>query len=185
MLKLETETIMNEERQFRLQKLLRKAIMSCNTERVKNIIEMTIVDVNYTNKKGYLTNLMIALSFGTKEVAELLISRGANVNIILPRKEENHLNKLEIPLMIEVKTRNVGNIKLLLKYGADIYYKDYDGKTVFDYAREENYPEVLKILKRKHKKNKYKLQTILKKSKPLEILNYDCIKHITDFVYSL
>ena len=167
--------------QIILQKELRKAIWSCDYNKIKKLLETTEIDINFRHKNGYLTNLILAMAFADKSSAELLIQYGADVNITIYRNVNNHFNKLESPIIIEAKTGNVNNILLLLKYNANIYYKDYDGKTAFDYTKEENTNEVLLLLLKKHRNNKNNLSTMLFMMFK-NIDNY-CIQNIVQYVY--
>jgi ankyrin repeat protein len=167
--------------QIVLQKELRKAIWSCDYNKIKKLLETKEIDINFKHKNGYLTNLILAMAFINTSITELLIQYGADVNITIYRRENNHFNKLESPIIIEAKTGNVDNVLLLLKYNANIYYKDYDGKTAFEYAKEENNHEVLKLLLKKHRNNKNNLSTMLFMMFK-NIDNY-CIQNIVQYVY--
>jgi len=98
--------------------------------------------VNDKTKDG--TPLNCALMWGSpKEVIELLISKGADVNCS---------DNLGTPLIIAVNfyenytTSAEEIIKLLISKGADVNAKDNFGKTPLDYAKEHNKFEIIDIL---------------------------------------
>jgi len=167
--------------QIILQKELRKAIWICDYNKIKKLLETTEIDINFRPKNGYLTNLILAMAFINTSIAELLIQYGADVNITIYRNVNNHFNRLESPIIIEAKTGNIDNILLLFKYNVNIYYKDYDGKTAFEYAKEENNHKVLLLLLKKHRNNKNNLSTML--FMMLKNIDLYCIQNIVQYVY--
>ena len=87
------------------------------------------------------TPLAVAAHRGHKEVAELLITKGADVNV------KNQRGRT--PLYDAAIWDRKDIAKLLFDAGADVNAKDNDGKTPLDAAKEENKNEIADLL-RKH-----------------------------------
>ncbi len=99
-------------------------------------------DVNAVakNPTGY-TALTGAVSTGRKEIAELLLKKGANVN---HQYEEGFT-----ALMEASASGNVEMTKLLLTHGANVNAKTKESKTALSYALEKGHQETLALLKAK------------------------------------
>lgn len=82
-------------------------------------------NANIRNDRG-VTPLVIAVSLGWADGAQLLIERGARVN--------DPDNNGETPLIAAVHQRNVELVRRLLKAGADATRADNSGRTARDYA---------------------------------------------------
>ena len=106
-------------------------------EKVKLMIEQEGVNVNSSNNLG--TPLTGAIAWGTIEMCEYLIEKGANVN--MPR--ELSLNG-ETPLMLAVEGNRIEKCKLLLKNDADINAKASNGRSLEMNVKSE---EMLSLLK--------------------------------------
>lgn len=97
-------------------------------------------DVNAVakNSTGF-TPLTGAVSTGRKEVAELLVKKGANVN---HQYEEGFT-----PLMEASASGNVDMTKLLLGHGANVNAKTKEKKTALSYALEKEHQDIVALLK--------------------------------------
>ena len=95
------------------------------------------VDLNYQNPKG-ATALMLASYFGHRELAELLLDKGADPNAAD--------NNGWTPLIYAVWNRRAGVIPLLLARGADSNVEVFSGKTVLEFAEERNLKEIAALL---------------------------------------
>ena len=147
------------------------AAFSGNIETVKQHIAAG-TDVNALNKYGW-TPLHEAVTGGHKDIADLLISKGANVN---SKEAKNRITPLhwaawrgrkEIAELLIAKGANLntknndggtplhnaawkGHVeiaKLLIVKNADVNAKDVEGRTPLDWAK--NKPEIAALL-RKH-----------------------------------
>ena len=107
-----------------------------------NIIKYLInqkVNINVKDNEG-ITPLDIVCSEGDVKISEFLISKNANVNA--------RRNDGITPLHMAVAFNQYNIVQILLKNGADPFLKDYDDeKNSFDYAKENESYEILKILK--------------------------------------
>lgn len=93
------------------------------------------VDVNGLDENGYST-LHAASSYNHFELLKFLVSRGGNVNLMD--------NEGDTPIYV-AETKEM--CALLLELGADLGHRNHEGKTVLEYAREEDeYPEVVGYL---------------------------------------
>lgn len=87
-------------------------VASDNLEAVKRGIDKEGMDVNTRDKEDGCTALFIAAEGGFEDIVEFLLTRRANCELF------NHNESA--PLFIASMKDNVGVVKLLLKYGADV-----------------------------------------------------------------
>ena len=94
------------------------------------------------------------------EIVKLLIDRGADVNLVT--KAGN------APLHIVIdEIGNIEIVEVLIKNGADINAKNNEGKTPLDLSIDNNYVEIIKILRSHGGKTakELKIETNIKKEK--------------------
>lgn len=89
----------------------------------------------YNNGK---TLLHIASENGHKDIVNLIISRGGNLN----EKDYDH----KTPLMYASENNHNGIFALLVQKGANIHERDHDGSTFLHRAVLHNNPEACKVL---------------------------------------
>jgi hypothetical protein len=95
-------------------------------ELIKIVINKGI-NLNHDNKRTvYNTILAYVVGIEWEEITELLLTSGANTEII------NY--KGNTPLLRSIKNNNmsINNLELLLKFGANVNMVDFDNKTVLD-----------------------------------------------------
>ena len=114
------------------------AAIDGNIEAVKQAIADG-ADVNA--KPGGITPLHWAAWRGRKEIAELLIAKGADLNT--KNKDGG------TPLHNAAWKGHVEIAKLLIVKNADVNAKDVEGQTPLDWAEEEKHKEIADLL-RKH-----------------------------------
>ncbi len=86
------------------------------------------IDANKKDEAGGWTPLIRTANInGSRDIADLLIKFGANVNC---KDKEN-----KTPLMMAVINGNQPLVETLVNHGADIFYKNDYGKSVLDLAR--------------------------------------------------
>uniref|UniRef100_A0A6C0I942 Uncharacterized protein n=1 Tax=viral metagenome TaxID=1070528 RepID=A0A6C0I942_9ZZZZ len=98
----------------------------------------------YINKKeehGYFP-LYVASKNGDKDVVELLIERGANVE----ETDEQGQTALMIAIQENKENSHLEVIKTLLKAGADLLYTDNTGRTALDWAQQNDDDDVIRLL---------------------------------------
>ena len=106
-----------------------KAIESNNIKKVKEYLDLNILNLNILNTNG-ISPLHIAVIHGNLEVINLLLEKGANPN--LPS-----LTKKQTPLHYAYIFKNISTskiINLLLKYNADQNLEDINNKRPKEYA---------------------------------------------------
>ena len=86
--------------------------------------------------------------------------------------------KTMTPIMFQSRIGNVKNVDLLIKYGADIYKKDKNGKNSIDHAIEGKNIEVIRKLKKKKMMDYSRISIIFYN---ISNLNNDCIQNIVSF----
>ncbi len=135
--------------------VLFSAIEENNYELVKKLIDIGIelgvklINVRltgdpYENENIGLTPLMCASKYGHKEICELLIDKGANINAgsnYVYEYEHNHdCSKScgSTALMFASEEGHKEICELLISKGANINIKNTDGKTAFMYAFESD-----------------------------------------------
>ena len=107
--------------------------------------------------------LEVSLYYNHYDVAEFLLKKGANVNIIVPS-----INNYLFAAMIVNEKKDA--LKLLLKYGLDVNAKSVKGETVLWYAARSGDIDILKW--------------IVNKVKNINQLNDDKENALTGAVYS-
>lgn len=115
-------------------------IFEQNLVEVSNIISRErIKDLNFVYDKLNVTPLICAIDSGNSQMVELILANGAN---------PNYLNEgLSLPLYYTIEIAEEAEdsnsdgedelleiIKLLVKYGADFHFVNFDGKTPYEYA---------------------------------------------------
>ena len=149
---------------------IHEAAKTGNIEAVKQHIAAG-TDVNAMNKYGW-TPLYEAVTGGHKDIADLLISKGADVNA---KEAKNRITALhwaawrgrkEIAELLIAKGANLnaknnvggtplhnaawkGHVeiaKLLIVKNADVTAKDVEGQTPLDWAEEEKHKEIADLL---------------------------------------
>ena len=119
-------------------KPIHEAIESNDIDKVKLIIESG-EDINVTDGRGR-TPLYYAAWFGRKEIAEYLISKGADMTKGASWKGDN------TPLHEAAEYGHINIVKLLLDKGVDPNIRNYPGQTPLMFAIDECYPEIVKLL---------------------------------------
>jgi ankyrin repeat protein len=127
-----------KERQKELDEELSVASFKGDIEGVKNLIERG-ANVNAKSEETGWSSLMSAVSENHKDVAELLLANGADVNA-----KDNHGFTA---LMIAAVDRRKNIIKLLLVNGADLNARDKEGFTAITYAATKGYDDIVELIR--------------------------------------
>ena len=96
-------------------------------------------DINKRDEQGW-TVVMIAAGEGQLDVVNLLIKRGADLNLV----NEKHFGMTA--LMLAAKFGHKTIVRILVKARADKYAKDSRGMTAFCYAWDRKHLEVLEYV---------------------------------------
>lgn len=115
------------------------AIRDDDTEGLEAIIEIMPYIVNLRTRTKRWTPLVAAVHGGHKRIAELLIEKGANVNI---RTRKGHT-----PLMYAASLGKFDIAKMLIKAKAEVLIRLVDGKSAADLAEENGHLDLAKFLK--------------------------------------
>ena len=111
-------------------------------EKVKQIVQNENFNIDAKNKNGW-TGLIIACFNSHIEIAEFLISKGANVNAVNDKKTSVFMYA-KTPVLQDFNGINILN--LLINNGAKINHLDKFNKSVLDYVCDLNDEELLKWL---------------------------------------
>jgi len=111
-----------------------------DTEKMKSLIA-TGQDVNTKPKSGVVPLIWASLT-GHREIAELLIQNGADVNY------HNPSGLGGTPLIIASVAGNKEIVELLLANGADSSVKNNAGKTALDMASKRKHAEIVELLQK-------------------------------------
>jgi len=151
------------------QELLEAILNDADVTEIEKLIDQG-ADVNFQDQSGIAQVLCLAIAKNNYAVVELLIARGANVNLkdyfvgitpIFAALQNPHILKLllekganpnvqiisgQTPLIIAIAENQIEIVKILLANGADKTIADLDGKTAVDYAKEQNLDEIIVLL---------------------------------------
>uniref|UniRef100_UPI00358E560E E3 ubiquitin-protein ligase HECTD1-like n=1 Tax=Myxine glutinosa TaxID=7769 RepID=UPI00358E560E len=105
-----------------------------DTDGLIDAIDAAAFDVNFMDDVGE-TLLIWASAFGTQEMVQFLCERGSDVN-----------RGQYPPLLLAAIHGQPQVVKTLLKNGADPCFRDKDGMTPLDHARDFRHNEVVSIL---------------------------------------
>ncbi|WP_264330909.1 ankyrin repeat domain-containing protein [Wolbachia endosymbiont (group B) of Erebia ligea] len=128
---------MNEREQRELDELLMNSSKGENIQQITELIEAG-ANINAVTTVQKETPLHIAVRYGHKEVAELLLNKGANVNAVERRKWT--------PLHTAVKSGKVEVAELLLDRGANVNAVDNLDMTPLHFALKYNREELVRLL---------------------------------------
>ena len=123
-----------------------------NAEEIK---ELVIKGADVNAKKHGWTALMRACYKGYKDIAELLIENGADVN-----EKDNRDGKTALMWVSLVGHKEIA--ELLIENGADVNTKDKDGQTALMWASQKCHKEVVELLAKAEEESKAKLKEELK-----------------------
>ena len=110
-----------------------------------HLVEVLIskgVDVKARDTAGS-TPLHDAAAAGHREVAELLIAKGADINAKTTNED------VTTPLHSAAFAGHKEMVELLIARGADANIRDYRGRTALDLAEQQRHTEIAEML-RKH-----------------------------------
>ena len=131
---------MNEKKEF-IQRILNQALISASKTKHLSLDYITDlvkygadIECSY-DYRG--TPLMRAVRNKRLEIAELLLKLGAKVN----RKCNG-----EVPLNLACSNKYTKMVTLLLKHGADPYFKDGNNETAYDVATKQKSKTIINLL---------------------------------------
>ncbi len=105
---------------------------------ILNILLKSDIDLNAATFRDSITPLYMALRDGQIEIAEILISNGANINQI-----DYFGNSL---LHIATMNNNTNLVRLLLDYGASPEIVNENGQYAYTIANDYHYIEIMNII---------------------------------------
>jgi len=174
--------------QFKYHILLRKAIINNKFKEIKNILYSLNYDdkikiINYIHYNSNMTLLNLSINYDksyNKQIVILFLKNGADPNLKLKYTTSSILKKSKTLLMIESEFGTLKIVEILLKYGANSYLKDEEGKNSFYYAFKSKNHKIVKKFKKKKRNDFNKLKKIFY---DISNINDDCIKNIISYIY--
>ena len=141
--------------------------------------------INGFYKRKFVPNIFLATNWRLYKIFKFLIENNADINYFY-----NVWGNLEVeddytPLMWVARTGNLQFAHVLLKNGADIYLQNKNSKNAIHYAKLNKNKNMVKILEKKHEKNKDDLNFLLYNHPKFYKLDEYLINYIVDFIYFL
>lgn len=116
------------------------SIREGNIEEIKTILENNPEEIN--TKQGFMDPLFYSVRMGRNKAAELLISKGADMNEFAANI--NEFSPLEFtPITDAIRTNNIEIIKFMVENGADLQVKTSLGETYLHFAAHLNRIELI------------------------------------------
>lgn len=117
--------------------VLHAIVFSGDTVRLHEILKAHELDINHRSKDGS-TALLLAVSIEEFDMAKLLITYGANVNIAD--------NESVSPLHVAIQFDNLDLLNYLLENGADVFHKSNKGNLSLALAVNYGHISIIKKL---------------------------------------
>lgn len=124
--------------QEKANRALFQAVVNGDVEQVQLLISSG-ADINSVNRMGR-TPLHIAIREGQMEVFNLLIDKGANINI------DSTKGVRQSPLLFAVDLEKIEVVELLIEKGADINAVDLRGDNALSLAKRKGYTQITELL---------------------------------------
>lgn len=117
------------------------AIMNQDRRHIDRLLEIEELDINNNSFMG-TSPLYLSIHRGDIEtVKKLLLKKNLDIKSISPNEKYS-------ALIFASKTGELEIVKILVKNGADLNYKDINGQTAIDHARENNHIEIVTFLEK-------------------------------------
>lgn len=117
------------------------AIMNQDRRHIDRLLEIEELDINNNSFMG-ASPLYLSIRRGDIEtVQKLLLKKNLDIKSISPNEKYS-------ALIFASKTGELEIVEILVENGADLNYKDINGQTAIDHARENNHTEIVTFLKK-------------------------------------
>jgi ankyrin repeat protein len=117
------------------------AIMNQDRRHIDRLLEIKELDINNNSFMG-TSPLYLSIHRGDIEtVKKLLLKKNLDIKSISPNEKYS-------ALIFASKTGELEIVKILVEHGADLHYKDINGQTAIDHARENNHTEIMTFLEK-------------------------------------
>lgn len=131
--------------------LITQATVGGKVEQVRQMLDADPTLLAYRDETGEPL-LFTAVTFGHKEIVELLLDRGLSPNDTCQTRTLEGKTIQYTLLMTAAEKGNLPMVKLLLARGADPLFRAEDGRRASDMAEEMRYPKIAEELRREEQK---------------------------------
>jgi ankyrin repeat protein len=177
----------NEFKNFR-QGIIKNSIPSleialCSLNSLEQKDKRRIINGFYNRK--FVPNVFLAINWRLFKILKFLIENNADINFFYNIWGNPEVEGEYTPLMWVARTGNLQFADVLLKNGANIYLQNKKHENAIHYAKLNKNKNMVKMLEKKHKKNKDDLNFVLYSHDRFSKLDEYLINHIIEFVYYL
>ena len=141
------------------------AIENNSNETIRSIIDHD-ADIKVTDENGNSALICAIRKYGRKEIASLLVEKGANVN-------ELNADGASAMMLAAENRFDKETLEKFLEYEADLTLKDKNGKTIVDYAASNYEPGVKELIRAAYEKAKVEGKPLNKPTRELVALIAD------------
>ena len=155
----------------------------CSLNSLEDKDKRRIINGFYNRK--FVPNIFLVINWRQYKIFKFLIENNADINYFYNVWGNPEVEGEYTPLMWVARMGNLQFANVLLKNGANIYLQNKNRNNSIYYAKLNKNKNMLKLLEKKHQKNKDDLNFLLYNHDKFYKLDEYVINHIIEFVYYL